>query len=146
MSVLAYRLRAFTVVVAALAGGLAKAQNLDQGKSGAQLFATDCMDCHHSPKGLARDSFSWTLSSFLQQHYTASPASVQALTAYLQSVDPHRSNQSPAVHSHQAAENSARASAPAPQAPAQPAAGKSRAQKYSESASPPRPPEPVPVR
>jgi hypothetical protein len=138
----------FTVVIAALAGGLAKGQNLDQGKSGAQLFATDCMDCHHSPKGLARDSFSWTLSSFLQQHYTTSSASVRALTAYLQSVDPHRSNPGPAVHNRRAAEDSARASAQAPTAPVPPQApaNNSRAQKYSASTPPLRPPEPVPVR
>jgi mono/diheme cytochrome c family protein len=136
----------FTVVITALAGGLAKAQDLDQGKSGAQLFATNCVDCHHSPKGLARDSFSWTLSSFLQQHYTTSPTSVRALTAYLQSVDPHRSNPGPAVHNRRAPEDSARASAQAPPAPPQPPANNSRAQKYSASTSPLRPPEPVPVR
>jgi len=141
-------LRLFTVVIAALAGGLAKAQNLDQGKSGAQLFATNCMDCHHSPKGLARDSLSWTLSSFLQQHYTTSPASVGALTAYLRSVDPHRSNPGPAVHSRRAPEDDARASAQAPPAPVptQPPANNPRARKYSASTAPLRPPEPVPVR
>jgi hypothetical protein len=148
MSASGRRLRSFTVVVMALAGGLAQAQDLDQGKSGAQLFATDCMNCHHSPKGLARDSFSWTLSSFLQQHYTTSSASAQALTAYLQSVDARRSNQDPAVHSRRAAENTARASPHPPQAPAppQPAPRNSRAKKDSASAPPPRPPEPVPMR
>jgi hypothetical protein len=130
-----------------LAGGLAQAQDLDQGKSGAKLFATNCTDCHHSPKGLARDRFSWTLSSFLQQHYTTSPASAQALTAYLQSIDARRSNPAPAVHNRRATENSAPASPLPPQAPVpRPAARNSRAQKDSASASPPRPPEPVPMR
>src|SRR5215472_10453946 len=110
MSVLARRLRSFTIVITVLAGGLAKAQDLDQGKSGAQLFATDCMNCHHSPKGLARDRFSWTLSFFLQEHYTTSPASAHALTAYLQSVDTRRSTPDSSVHNRRAAENSARAS------------------------------------
>jgi len=34
-----------------------------------------------------KDRFNWTLSNFLQQHYTSSSASAQALTAYLQAVD-----------------------------------------------------------
>jgi mono/diheme cytochrome c family protein len=105
----------------ALTGELARAQDLDRGKSGAQLFATNCMDCHHSPKGLAQDRFSWTLSFFLQQHYTSSPASAQALTAYLQSVDARRPKPQPAVHNW-------------------------RAPEIGASASPPRPPAPVPVR
>ena len=141
-------LRLLTVVITASAGGIATAQDLDQGKSAAQLFATNCMDCHHSPKGLARDRFSWTLSSFLQQHYTASAASVNTLTAYLQSVDAHRSNSGPAAHNRRAAENSAGASSLLPQAPVppQPAARNSRARENSASDAPPRPPEPVPVR
>jgi hypothetical protein len=143
------RLRLLTVAITALAGGLAKAQDLDRGKSGAQLFATNCMDCHHSPKGLARDSFSWTLSSFLQQHYTSSPASAQALTAYLQSIDAPRPNPEPAVHNRRAAENSA-SSSPLPwlaPVPPERAARNSRTPKNNASASAPlRPPEPVPVR
>jgi hypothetical protein len=84
------------------AGGLARAQDLDRGKSGAQLFATNCVSCHHSPNGLAQDSFSWTLSSFLEQHYTGSPASAQALTTYFQSIDARRSKPQLAVHNWRA--------------------------------------------
>jgi mono/diheme cytochrome c family protein len=154
MSALVRRLRSFTVVVTALAGGLATAQDLEQGKSGAQLFATNCMDCHHSPKGLARDRSSWTLSSFLQEHYTTSSASVHALTAYLQSADPHRSNPGPAGQNRRAAENGAPALLLPLQAlvPPPPVAHNSRAQKNSEnsansaSTQPPRPPESVPAR
>jgi hypothetical protein len=147
MSLLGCGFRSFIVVVTALAGGLAQAQDLDQGKSGAQLFAADCVDCHHSPNGLAHDRVSWTLSSFLQEHYTTSSASAQALTAYLQSIDARRSNPQPAVHNRRAGEDSASASSlrPAPVAP-QPAARNWRTPKNSASASPLRPPEPVPVR
>jgi hypothetical protein len=75
-------------ILVVLMGGTAWAQqDLDSNKSGAKLFATNCADCHHSPRGLAKDRFSWTLSNFLQQHYTSSAASAQTLTAYLQSVD-----------------------------------------------------------
>jgi mono/diheme cytochrome c family protein len=109
------------IIIGALTVGPAQAQNLDQDKSGAKLFATNCTDCHRSPRGLAKDRFNWTLSSFLQQHYTASPASAHALTAYLQSVD-------------------------APRAKSQPAAGTSQPPGTSGSVSPPRPPAPVPAR
>jgi mono/diheme cytochrome c family protein len=142
-------LRSFTVVVTALAGGLAEAQDLDQGKSGTQLFATNCMNCHHSPNGLAHDRLSWTLLSFLQEHYTTSPASAQALTVYLESIDARRSNPQPAVHNRRAAENSASASAspPSPSAPHAPqtAARNLRTPKNGASVSPLRPPEPVPA-
>jgi hypothetical protein len=63
----------------------------------AKLFATTCMDCHRSPRGLAKDRFSWTLSYFFQQHYTSSPTSAHALTAYLQSVDAPRAKPQPAA-------------------------------------------------
>ncbi|HEY2533634.1 MAG TPA: cytochrome c [Xanthobacteraceae bacterium] len=84
-------------IVSALTSGLTRAQDLDRGKSGAQLFAASCADCHHSPHGLAKDRFSWTLSYFLQQHYTTGPAMAHTLTAYLESVDVPRSTLPPAA-------------------------------------------------
>jgi mono/diheme cytochrome c family protein len=109
------------IIIGALTVGPARGQNLDQDKSGAKLFATNCTDCHRSPRGLAKDRFSWTLSSFLQQHYTASPTSAHALTAYLQSVD-------------------------TPRAKPQPAARTSQPPGASGTVPPPRPPAPVPAR
>jgi hypothetical protein len=84
------------IIIGMLPGGLARAQDLDQDKSGAQLFAATCVDCHRSPRGLAKDRFSWTLSYFLRQHYTSSAGSAQVLTAYLQSVDAPRAKPQPA--------------------------------------------------
>jgi mono/diheme cytochrome c family protein len=110
-------LYSLTIVIVALTGGLARAQDLDRGKSGAQLFATNCVACHHSPNGLAQDSFSWTLSSFLQQHYTDGPASAQVLTAYLQSFDTRRAKPQPAVHNSPAPKSSPSSAAPRPPAP-----------------------------
>ena len=75
------------LIIAALTGGTAQAQDLDRHKSGAKLFTATCANCHRSPRGLAKDRFSWTLSHFLQQHYTSSPDSARTLAAYLQSVD-----------------------------------------------------------
>ncbi len=109
------------IIIGALTIGPARAQDLDQDKSGAKLFATTCTDCHRSPRGLAKDRFSWTLSYFLRQHYTSGPASTHALTAYLQSVD-------------------------APRARPQPASRTSRPPATSGSEAPLRPPALVPAR
>jgi mono/diheme cytochrome c family protein len=65
----------------------AQAQNLDQDKTAAKLFATTCAECHRSARGLAKGRFSVTLWYYLQQHYTSSSATARTLTAYLQSVD-----------------------------------------------------------
>ena len=75
------------MIVLTLTGGMAHPEDLDRGKSGAKLFAANCAHCHRSPRGLAKDRFSWTLSRFLQQHYTSGSASAEALTTFLQSVD-----------------------------------------------------------
>jgi mono/diheme cytochrome c family protein len=74
-------------VISVLIAGAAQAQNLDQGKSGAKLFADGCVTCHRSARGLAKDRFSLTLFLFLQQHYASNSSSAWALTSYLESVD-----------------------------------------------------------
>lgn len=74
-----------TMVV--VTSGTARSEDLDQGKSGAKLFASNCAQCHSSPRGLAKGRFSWTLSGFLEEHYTSGSASAQALAAFLQSAD-----------------------------------------------------------
>jgi hypothetical protein len=75
------------MLVVVLTSAIARAQDLDQGKSGAELFAATCAECHRSPRGLVKERFSWTLSLFLQQHYASSWTSARTLTAYLESVD-----------------------------------------------------------
>lgn len=69
-------------------GSPLKAQeNLDSGKSPAQLYASDCAVCHKSPQGLAaRGSGILGLESFLREHYTASRESAAAIAGYLRSV------------------------------------------------------------
>ena len=111
------------IFIAALTGGPARAQvqGLDEGKSGAKLFTTICIDCHRSPRGLAKDKFGWTLPYFLRQHYTSSTASADALTAYLQAVD-------------------------APHAKPTPAGSKAQPTAAGASEPPPRPQVPVPAR
>ena len=70
-----------------LTGGAAHAQNLDQGKSAARLFADGCAACHRSPRGLAKGRFRLTLFLYLQDHYATSSSSAWALTSYLESLD-----------------------------------------------------------
>jgi hypothetical protein len=54
----------------ALSGlGMAHAQeNLDAGKTAAQLYASDCAICHKSPRGLSKVPGILGLQSFLQEH------------------------------------------------------------------------------
>lgn len=60
-------------------------ENLDFGKSPAQLFASDCAICHKSPQGLAAKGGGMLgLESFLRQHYTASRESAAVIAKYLQ--------------------------------------------------------------
>jgi hypothetical protein len=50
----------------------ANAEDLDAGKSAAQLFASDCSSCHRTPYGLAKRMNNSSLDRFLREHYTAS--------------------------------------------------------------------------
>jgi mono/diheme cytochrome c family protein len=64
-----------------------RAQNLDEGKSGARLFAETCMTCHHRAKGLTKGRFRLSLYLFLQQHYASNSSAAWELASYLESVD-----------------------------------------------------------
>jgi hypothetical protein len=57
--------------------------NIDQGKSPAEIFATDCATCHKSARGLANGRGSSGLASFLVEHYTASKDQAAALAAFV---------------------------------------------------------------
>ncbi|OAF05518.1 hypothetical protein AYJ54_01010 [Bradyrhizobium centrolobii] len=76
-----------TLVAVVLTATVASAQNLDAGKSPANLFADGCATCHRSPRGLAKGRFSLTLAWFLKDHYATSSDSAKALASYLESVD-----------------------------------------------------------
>ena len=59
-------------------------ENLDSGKTPAQLFASDCAVCHKSPQGLAAKAGGLSgLEGFLREHYTASRESAAAIAGYL---------------------------------------------------------------
>ncbi|MDE2331935.1 MAG: hypothetical protein KGK16_14270 [Bradyrhizobium sp.] len=65
----------------------AHAQNLNEGKSAAQLFANGCTTCHRSPRGMAKGRFKLQLFMFLKDHYSTSSSEAWALAAYLQSAE-----------------------------------------------------------
>jgi hypothetical protein len=74
--------------VALLAAGSAAAQeNLDSGKSAAQLYASDCAICHKTPQGLSKATGDFGLANFLREHYTASREAAAAIAAYVEAND-----------------------------------------------------------
>jgi hypothetical protein len=86
------RLRILSVSALALAAALladsAAAQDYDAGKTGPQLFASDCAACHKSAGGLAKGKDKGSLTSFLREHYTSKQESAQLLAAYLLGAGP----------------------------------------------------------
>jgi hypothetical protein len=78
------------VTLAVLTLGLATPsgaqENLDAGKTGAQIFASDCTLCHKSPQALNKSGSLFGLSGFLREHYTASKESADAVAKYLASI------------------------------------------------------------
>ena len=73
--------------VIAFAAPACAQDNLDQGKSAQQLFASDCALCHKTPQGLAAKAGGmFGLDGFLREHYTASRQTAAVLAKYLQSV------------------------------------------------------------
>lgn len=71
-------------LLALLVPALACAQtNLDQGRSAAQIFSLDCIECHKAPHALANGKNASTLTDFLGEHYTTNRAQAAALAAYI---------------------------------------------------------------
>jgi hypothetical protein len=101
----------------------ARAENLDQGKSGQKLFADTCQTCHKSAKGLTKRGY-LTLYFFLKDHYVSDSTSAWALTSYLESLE-----DTPRGRPKKGAEKAA--AAPTPQV-------------NWTSGAPPRPPSGVP--
>ena len=62
-------------------------ENIDAGKTPAQLYAQDCAICHKTPHGLSKAAGAWGLQGFLREHYTASHESAAAIAAYLAAID-----------------------------------------------------------
>src|SRR5215470_19198794 len=65
------------------ASASALAQDFTAGKTPAQLFSSDCAECHHSPNGLARNRDVRALANFLREHYTTKSETAGALAVYV---------------------------------------------------------------
>jgi len=75
-------------ILVVLGTGSAWAQeNVEAGKTPAQLYASDCAICHKTPQGLTKGGGIFGLTSFLREHYTASRESAAAIAQYLKTVD-----------------------------------------------------------
>jgi mono/diheme cytochrome c family protein len=72
------------VLVLSFAGLACAQENLDSGKTGAQLYASNCAICHKTPQRLGRGGM-FGLSGFLREHYTASRETAAAIAAYIES-------------------------------------------------------------
>lgn len=75
------------VLAVMLAAPAAAQDDLDRGKTGAQLYASNCSLCHKTPVGLARAGGLFGISNFLRDHYTASRETAAVIAAYLEAVD-----------------------------------------------------------
>ncbi|MFL6818534.1 MAG: hypothetical protein ACJ8EF_11390 [Bradyrhizobium sp.] len=62
---------------------LAQVQNLEAGKSPAQIFAGTCTACHKAPRGLLKTVAPGSLPGFLRQHYTTSSEMASLLAGFL---------------------------------------------------------------
>jgi hypothetical protein len=76
----------FGVVVILAAAPAGAQENLDSGKSGAQLFASNCALCHKSAQVLRKSGGVLGLSGFLREHYTSSRESAAVIATYLESL------------------------------------------------------------
>jgi len=72
-------------VAAAFAIVPAFAEDFTAGKTPAQLFHSDCGECHRSPNGLAKNTDVRSLANFLREHYTTKSETAGALAAYVSS-------------------------------------------------------------
>ena len=129
------RIVQWVIGVAVSGASAAHGQNLDAGKSPAQIFADTCNACHRSAREIKRTS-----PVFLREHYTTGLREATAMAAYLASVgsDPRavlqrRPPVMGAGRAPSADTATARPPAAAPQAPEQP---KSDAQAALPGASP----------
>jgi len=69
-----------------LAGGASAQEDLEKGKSGAELFAKDCAICHKTPQAVVKGGSPG--EGFLRQHYTSGSQTAAILAAYLRGIQP----------------------------------------------------------
>src|SRR5438132_8223774 len=79
----ALSLATVTLLIGCLTAGVARAENLDAGKSPSQIFSNTCSACHKSPRGLLKSVSASSLPGFLRQHYTTGTDMASVLSSYL---------------------------------------------------------------
>src|SRR6476659_6232313 len=80
----ALSLATVTLLIGCLTAAAVRAvENLEAGKSPAQIFAGTCNACHKSPRCLLRSVPASSLPSFLRQHYTTSSDMASVLSSFL---------------------------------------------------------------
>ena len=80
----ALSLATVTLLIGCLTAAAVRAvENLEAGKSPAQIFAGTCNACHKSPRGLLSSVPASSLPGFLRQHYTTSSDMASVLSSYL---------------------------------------------------------------
>src|SRR6188508_3283160 len=79
----ALSLATVTLLIGSLTAGVARAENLDAGKSPSQIFSGTCSACHKSPRGLLKNTPASSLPGFLRQHYTTGTEMASVLSSYL---------------------------------------------------------------
>ena len=79
----ALSLATVTLLIGCFTAGVARAQNLDAGKSPSQIFSSTCSACHKSPRGLLKTTPASSLPGFLRQHYTTGSDMASLLSSYL---------------------------------------------------------------
>ncbi len=104
-------------------------ENLDRGKTPAQLYASDCAACHKSPQSVTKTDSVFGLESFLSKHYTTSRESAALLATYLKGLE----RPSTELKRGHAVERSGRASHSEPTPSA-----------FGAEDEPPRPPKDIP--
>jgi hypothetical protein len=75
----------FVLGFAVACASAATAQDLTVGKTPAQLFHSDCAECHGSPSSVAGTRDVPALADFLREHYTSKSDTARALAAYVSS-------------------------------------------------------------
>lgn len=119
------------------AGSVLAQEDLTRGKTPAQLFASDCADCHRNPRSIKQRENANALAAFLRVHYTASRESAAAIAAYLVALG------GPVEPVRPARPASSRPKPAISQDQNKPGTATPPAAKPGEAASP-KPPEPVP--
>jgi hypothetical protein len=76
-------LPAISFITVCITNSASSQENLESGKTAAQLYATDCAICHKSPQSVTQAPGIFGLESFLREHYTASREAAASIAAYL---------------------------------------------------------------